>query len=67
MVGVAVTSLELMGGGSLAGGMALSGSIDRVLFRTTDERKAPPFCTEEVAMVILEGNLSNECKLVNFD
>ena len=54
-VGMAVTSLELTGGGSLAGGMALSGSIALLLFRTTDERKAPPFCIEGVAMVTLDG------------
>ena len=49
------TSLQLMGGGSFAGGIDLSGSIALVPFSTTDVRIWPPFCIDEgVAMVTLK-------------
>ena len=49
------TSLLPMAGGSLAGGIDLSRSIDRVPLRITDERKCPEFrIGERVAMVTLE-------------
>ena len=61
------TSFELTGGGSLAGGIAWSGSIERVPFRTTDDRKWPPFCiAEEVAMVILKEFVI-QCEIVSND